>query len=93
MLAEAGQRVAERVLARRGSDQALRLREADRVARPMPWTHLRDDACVAKLVAVREVIERRRDGDADGVREKRRDRDEEQDVTRTVTLRSYHDSV
>jgi hypothetical protein len=37
-------------------------------------------------------IERRRDGDADGVREKRRDRDEEQDVTRTVTLRSDHDS-
>ena len=38
------------------------------------------------------VIERRRDGDADGVREKRRDSDEEQDVTRTVTLRSDHDS-
>ena len=36
MLGEAGQRVAERILARRGSDQALLLREADRVPRPMP---------------------------------------------------------
>eukprot|EP00966_Prymnesium_polylepis_P285066 6585631-Prymnesium_polylepis.1 len=30
MLAEAGQRVAERILARRGSDHVLLLREADR---------------------------------------------------------------
>ena len=37
------------------------------------------------------MIERRRD--ADGVREKSRDRDEEQDVTRTVTVRSHHEVV
>ena len=58
-------------------------------------TQLREDACVALAgcAEVREVIERRRDGDADGVREKSRDRDEEQNVTRTeVTLRSDHDS-
>ena len=36
MLVEAGQRVAEWILARRGSDQALLLREADRGPRPMP---------------------------------------------------------
>eukprot|EP00966_Prymnesium_polylepis_P285516 6595105-Prymnesium_polylepis.1 len=37
---------------------------------------LREDAYV--VVEVREVIERRGHGDADGVREKSRDRDEEQ---------------
>ena len=43
---------------------------------------------------MREVIERRRDGgDADGVREKSRDRDEEQNVTRTVTVRSCHEMI
>ena len=36
VLAGAGQRAAERILARRGSDQVLLLREADRVPRPMP---------------------------------------------------------
>ena len=44
---------------------------------------------------MRGVIERRRDGDADGVREKSRragDAEEEQTVTRTVTVRGYHDS-
>ena len=41
MLVEAGQRVAERILARSGSDQALLLREADRVPRPMPCSQLR----------------------------------------------------
>jgi hypothetical protein len=34
VLVEAGQRFAERILARRGSDQALLLREADRVTAP-----------------------------------------------------------
>eukprot|EP00966_Prymnesium_polylepis_P021958 504651-Prymnesium_polylepis.1 len=63
MLVEAGQRVAERTLARGGGDQALLLREGDR---------LRDDACVAKRVEVREVFERRRDGDANDAREKSR---------------------
>ena len=51
---------------------------------------LRDCAAV-----MRGVIERRRDGDADGVREKSRragDADEEQIVTRIVTVRSYHNS-
>eukprot|EP00966_Prymnesium_polylepis_P222275 5142586-Prymnesium_polylepis.1 len=70
MLVEAGQRVAERILARRSSNEALLQREADRVPRPMPCSQLRDDACVAERVEVREVIERRRDGDADGAREK-----------------------
>ena len=36
MLVEAGQLVAERMLTRRGSDQVLLLREADRGPRPMP---------------------------------------------------------
>ena len=45
----------------------------------------------ARCADVREVIERRRD--ADGVREKSRDRDEEQDVTRTVTVRSHHEMI
>jgi hypothetical protein len=43
---------------------------------------------------MRGVIERRRDGDADGVWEKSRragDADEEQIVLRIVTVRSYHD--
>ena len=43
---------------------------------------------------MRRVIERRRDGDADGVREKSRragDADKEQIVSRIVTVRSYHD--
>jgi hypothetical protein len=51
---------------------------------------LRDCAAV-----MRGVIERRRDGDADGVREKSRragDAAEEQTVTRIATVRSYHDS-
>ena len=56
-------------------------------------SQLQEDACVsvARCVDVREVIERRRD--ADGVGEKSRDRDEEQDVTRTVTVRSHHEIV
>jgi hypothetical protein len=36
MPVEAGQRVAERMLARRGSDEVLLLLEADRGPRPMP---------------------------------------------------------
>ena len=36
MLAKAGQLVAERMLTRRGSDQVLLLREADRGPRPTP---------------------------------------------------------
>ena len=42
---------------------------------------------------MRKVIERRRDGDADGVREKSRYRDEEQNVTRTVTVRNCHEMI
>eukprot|EP00966_Prymnesium_polylepis_P275331 6361303-Prymnesium_polylepis.1 len=61
MLVEAGQLVAERMLTRRGRYQVLLLREADRGPRPMPLTQLREDACVAGFVEVREVIERRRD--------------------------------
>eukprot|EP00966_Prymnesium_polylepis_P243273 5625904-Prymnesium_polylepis.1 len=54
-------------------------------------TQLREVACVALAVCVevRGVIERRRDGDTDGVREKSRDR--EQNVTRPVTVRSHHE--
>ena len=58
-------------------------------------TQVRENACVgvalAECVGVRGVIERRRDGDADGVREKSRDRDEEQNVMRIVTVRSDHE--
>ena len=60
-------------------------------------TQLRESVCVsvalAGCVEAREVIERRRDGDADGVREKSRDRDEEQNMTRTVTVRSHHEMI
>ena len=78
MLGEAGQLVAERTLTRRGSDQVLLLREADRGPRPMPWTQLREYACVAKLVEVRGVIERRHRGNADDDREARRAGDAEE---------------
>ena len=55
---------------------------------------LRCVRCGIALRLMRGVIERRRDGDADGVREKSRragDADEDQIVTRIVTVRSYHD--
>ena len=70
--------------------RAGRGRVEDRV-RPQ----LQDDACVSVAICVdaRGVIERRRDGDADGVREKSRDRDEEQNVTRIVTVRSDHEKI
>eukprot|EP00966_Prymnesium_polylepis_P270067 6238929-Prymnesium_polylepis.1 len=73
MLAEAGWRVVERRLARRGGEQVLPVREVGFVPRPMPQlrkrVQLRCDACAAEM---RGVIERRRDGDADGAREKSR---------------------
>ena len=72
--------------------RAGRDRVEDRVC-----TQVRENACVgvalAECVGVRGVIERRRDGDADGVREKSRDRDEEQNMTRTVTVRSHHEMI
>jgi hypothetical protein len=97
-LAEAGWRVVERTLARRGGEQVLPVREVGFVSRPTPQlckrVQLRCDACAAEM---RGVTERRRDGDGDGVRlrEKSRragDAEEEQTVMRTVTVRGYHDS-
>ena len=73
MLAEAGWRVVERTLARRGGEQVLPVREVGCVSRPMPQLceriQLRCDACAAEM---RGVIERRRGGDADSAREKSR---------------------
>eukprot|EP00966_Prymnesium_polylepis_P049128 1136839-Prymnesium_polylepis.1 len=53
---------------------------------------LRDDACVAERVQVREVTERRHRGNTDGDRETRRAGDavQEQTVSRTVTVGSCH---
>eukprot|EP00966_Prymnesium_polylepis_P131341 3037918-Prymnesium_polylepis.1 len=55
MLAEAGWRVVERTLARRGGERALPVREAGRVPRPMPQLCERRDAVMVMPTALERI--------------------------------------